>query len=89
MIQSFTVPGLLALLARLRPQALGFGDVLLTVPLSLALTRVDVKLLLWWLLAASITGALHGIAAAVKGRKTIPFGPHLLLWSWLFLLLNL
>jgi prepilin signal peptidase PulO-like enzyme (type II secretory pathway) len=76
-----------ALLHRLSPRSLGWGDVLLVTPLSLAVAHVAIERVLWWQLMASTTGALHALVARrLRGTRSIPFGPHLLLAAWLVLL---
>lgn len=62
------------------PEALGFGDVLLVIPLTLAVSYVGIEGVLHWQLLAACTGALHAIVMRLwRGQRSIPFGPHLLL----------
>lgn len=69
------------------PRSLGFGDVLLVAPLAAVLARFDVNLVAVWMLASSMTGALHGgLVLVLKRGRSIPFGPHLLLTAWLLTL---
>jgi leader peptidase (prepilin peptidase) / N-methyltransferase len=76
-----------ALLHRLSPRSLGWGDVLLVAPLGLALGYVAADRVAVWQLLASTTGAIHALALRrLRGVHTIPFGPHLLAAAWLVLL---
>lgn len=84
------VAGMYGLLHRTSPKSLGWGDVLLVAPLTLAVAYVAIERVLWWQLLAAVTGALHAVAARVLGaRNHVPFGPHLLFGAWLMLLLSL
>jgi len=68
------------LLHRLSTYALGFGDVLLVIPLTLAVAHRGVESMLYWQLLAACTGTLHAVVMRVWRRESsIPFGPHLLL----------
>ena len=76
-----------ALLHRLSPKSLGLGDVLLVVPLTLAVAHVALHRVLWWQLLASTSGAVHAIWVRKRsGQAGIPFGPNLLVAAWLVLL---
>ena len=76
-----------ALLHRLSPRSLGWGDVLLVAPLGLALGYVAADRVVVWQLLASATGAIHALVLRqLRGVSTIPFGPHLLVAAWLVLL---
>ena len=76
-----------ALLHRLSPRSLGWGDVLLVAPLGLALGYVAAERVAVWQLLASTTGAIHALVLGrLRGVRTIPFGPHLLVAAWLVLL---
>ena len=76
-----------ALLHRLSPRSLGWGDVLLVAPLGLAIGYVAADRVAVWQLLASTTGAIHALALRrLRGVRTIPFGPHLLVAAWLVLL---
>lgn len=78
-----------ALLHRLSPRSLGWGDVLLVAPLGLALGYVAVDRVVVWQLLASTTGAIHALALRrIRGASGIPFGPHLLFVAWLVLLVS-
>ena len=78
-----------ALLHRLSPRSLGWGDVLLVAPLGLAIGYVAVDRVAVWQLLASTTGAVHALALQrLRGVRTIPFGPHLLAAAWLVLLVS-
>lgn len=67
---------------------LGFGDVLLSLPLGLAVALADLRHLLWWLLLSTATGAAHGLISHKNGAHSLPFGPHLLFSAWLVLFIN-
>ncbi|MBJ7505694.1 MAG: prepilin peptidase [Ilumatobacteraceae bacterium] len=76
-----------ALLHRLSPRSLGWGDVLLVAPLGLALGYVAADRVAVWQLLASSTGAVHALVLRrMRGASGIPFGPHLLVAAWLVLL---
>jgi leader peptidase (prepilin peptidase) / N-methyltransferase len=78
-----------ALLHRLSPRSLGWGDVLLVAPLGLAIGYVAVDRVVVWQLLASTTGAIHALMLRrLRGVRTIPFGPHLLVAAWLVLLVS-
>jgi leader peptidase (prepilin peptidase) / N-methyltransferase len=78
-----------ALLHRLSPRSLGWGDVLLVAPLGLALGYVAADRVVVWQLLASTTGAIHALVLGrLRGVRTIPFGPHLLAAAWLVLLVS-
>ena len=81
------VAAVYALLHRWSPSSLGWGDVLLVMPLALAVGHVALDRVAVWQLLASVTGALHALVARrLRGTASIPFGPHLLLAAWLVLL---
>ena len=76
-----------ALLHWLSPRSLGWGDVLLVTPLALAIGDVAADRVVVWQLLASTTGAIHALVLRrLRGVRTIPFGPHLLVAAWLVLL---
>lgn len=76
-------------LHRVSPPSLGWGDVLLVAPLTLAVAHVAVERVLWWQLVAATTGAVHGVWVRVRsGGNHVPFGPHLLVAAWLMLVLS-
>jgi prepilin signal peptidase PulO-like enzyme (type II secretory pathway) len=78
-----------ALLHRLSPRSLGWGDVLLVAPLGLALGYVAADRVVVWQLLASTTGAIHALVLRrLRGASGIPFGPHLLFAAWLVLLVS-
>ena len=78
-----------ALLHRLSPRSLGWGDVLLVAPLALALGYVAADHVVVWQLLASSTGAIHALVLRrMHGASGIPFGPHLLFSAWLMLLVS-
>lgn len=75
-----------ASLHRVSPRSLGWGDVLLVVPLSVAITFVDADRLVVWQLLAATSGAIHAAIQRVRhGETVIPFGPHLLGSAWVVL----
>lgn len=79
-----------ALVHRAMPSALGWGDVLLVAPLTLAVGAASLEHVVTWQLAASAGAALHGVMSRLVGAgSTIAFGPHLLLWAWLVVVLTL
>ncbi len=81
------VAAVYAVLHKVSPSSLGWGDVLLVVPLALAVGYVALDRVAVWQLLASVTGALHALVARrLRGTRSIPFGPHLLLAAWLVLL---
>ena len=78
-----------ALLHRLSPRSLGWGDVLLVAPLALAIGYVAADRVVVWQLLASTTGAIHALMLRrLRGVRSIPFGPHLLVAAWLVLLVS-
>jgi prepilin signal peptidase PulO-like enzyme (type II secretory pathway) len=82
--------GVYALMHQVSPGSLGWGDVLLVVPLTLAIAYVSVERVLWWQLVAASTGALHAVWVRVRhGGRHIPFGPHLLFGAWMVLVTSL
>jgi len=88
-LSAVVVVGVYWVLHRLSPRSLGWGDVLLVAPLTLAVAYVAVERVLWWQLLAATTGAVHGVwVRARSGHNHIPFGPHLLVGAWLVLLLS-
>jgi len=81
------VAAVYVVLHKVSPSSLGWGDVLLVVPLALAVGYVALDRVAVWQLLASVTGALHALVARrLRGTRSIPFGPHLLLAAWLMLL---
>jgi leader peptidase (prepilin peptidase) / N-methyltransferase len=65
------------------PAAMGFGDVKLSIVMGAALGTVDWRLAMVALSAAGLLGATYGLAA---GRRTVPFGPFLVVGSLVTLL---
>jgi predicted MFS family arabinose efflux permease len=66
------------LVHRAMPSALGWGDV------------ASLEYVVMWQLAASAGAAVHGVMSRLVGAgSTIAFGPHLLLWAWLVVVLTL
>ena len=83
------VVGMYGLLHCVSPRSLGLGDVLLVVPLTLAVAYVAVDRVLWWQLLATTTGAVHAVWLRIRSdRSYAPFGPHLLVSAWLILVLS-
>ena len=81
------VAAVYVVLHKVSPSSLGWGDVLFVVPLALAVGYVALDRVAVWQLLASVTGALHALVARrLRGTRSIPFGPHLLLAAWLVLL---
>lgn len=88
-VVTLIVVGVYTVLHRLSPRSLGWGDVLLVVPLSLAVGYVHLASVAVWQLIASLTAAAY--ALTVRGRSGsafIAFGPHLLFAAWLVLLVS-
>lgn len=78
-----------ALINHLSPRSIGFGDVLLVLPLSLAIASVDFRAVTAWQLVASSSAAIHGLLTRVSRHSSfIPFGPHLLGAAWLVLVFS-
>lgn len=78
-----------ALVHRTAPKALGFGDVLLVAPLTLAIAALSLQHVVLWQLVASSTAAVHGVTSRIfSGSNTIAFGPHLLLAAWLVMVVG-
>lgn len=89
-VVTLIVVGAYTVLHRLSPRSLGWGDVLLVVPLSLAVGYVHLASVAVWQLIASLTAAAY--ALTVRGRSGsafIAFGPHLLFAAWLVLLVSI
>lgn len=79
-----------AFVHRAMPSALGWGDVLLVAPLTLAVGAASLEHVVTWQLVASAGAAVHGVMSRLVGAgSTIAFGPHLLLWAWLVVVLTL
>ena len=80
------VGGGYALVHLVSPRSLGWGDVLLVVPLALAVSGIELNQVFVWQLLASMTGVVHAVVLRViRWVPTIPFGPHLLFAAWLVL----
>lgn len=78
------------LVHRAMPSALGWGDVLLVAPLTLAVGAASLEYVVTWQFVASAGAAVHGVMSRLVGAgSTIAFGPHLLLWAWLVVVLTL
>jgi len=88
-MSAVVVVGAYWLLHFVSSQSLGWGDVLLVAPLTLALAYVSVDRVLLWQLVAATSGAVHAIWARVRsGSSHVPFGPHLLVAAWLMLVVS-
>jgi prepilin signal peptidase PulO-like enzyme (type II secretory pathway) len=86
---TLSVVSLYWLLHTWSPKSLGFGDVLLVVPLTLALARLAVDQVILWQFLASMSGAIHAVMCRIRSQSnTIPFGPHLLMSAWLVLVFS-
>ena len=73
-----------AILHFVSPRSLGWGDVLIVAPLSLAVAAVSTSRVIPWLLLACCTAGAHGLLMRVRrGDRFVPFGPHLLAAAWL------
>jgi len=81
------VTAVYVVLHKVSPSSLGWGDVLLVVPLAIAVGYVALDRVAIWQLLASATGALHALVTRrLRDTASIPFGPHLLVSAWLVLL---
>jgi len=77
------------LLCSFSPKSLGFGDVLLLIPLTLAVAYFQLDRVVFWQLLSAASGAFHGLLVWMRQRRlNIPFGPHLLGAAWLILALS-
>lgn len=86
LLVTIAVVGVYGILHYVSPRSMGWGDVLLATPLTLAVAYVAVERVLWWQLVAATTGAAHAVWVRVRsGRNYVPFGPHLLVAAWLML----
>lgn len=75
-----------AVVHRVSPTSLGWGDVVLVAPLACALAAASPDRVIIWQLVSSLSGAVHGVLGRLAGRgSNIAFGPHLLLAAWLVL----
>jgi len=83
-IAAVSVTAAFAILQVVSPRSLGWGDVLIVAPLSLAVAAASTSRVIPWLLLACCTAAAHGLLARVRrGERFVPFGPHLLVAAWL------
>ena len=79
----------LTLIYWISPRSLGWGDVLLSAPLAVAVSSVNVPSLAIWLLIASCLASIHGVVLRVRcGKRYVPFGPHLLGAAWAVLMVS-
>lgn len=68
------------------PASLGRGDVLLVVPLSMVLGYISPNSVVLWQLTAAISGTIHALLyLRNRGSRNIPFGPHLLVTTLVFI----
>lgn len=71
------------------PKSLGFGDVLLVLPLSLAMAFSTEAGVMSWIAFSSGSGVTHAlITFKINRKRYIPFGPHMIGVAWLLLLVN-
>lgn len=83
-IAAVGVTAAFAILHVVSPRSLGWGDVLIVAPLSLAVAAVSTSRVIPWLLLACCTAGVHGfVVRARRGERFVPFGPHLLVAAWL------
>jgi leader peptidase (prepilin peptidase)/N-methyltransferase len=83
-IAAVSVTAAFAILHVVSPRSLGWGDVLIVAPLSLAVAAVSTSRVIPWLLLACCTAAAHGLLVRARhGERFVPFGPHLLVVAWL------
>jgi len=89
LISAMAVIGVYSFLHHVSPRSLGWGDVLLVAPLTLAVAYVSIDRVLLWQLVAATSGAVHAVWVRVRcGSSYVPFGPHLLFGAWLMLLIS-
>ena len=82
-IAALVLAGVYATVHRVSPRSLGWGDVLITFPLALAVGFVALDKLLVWQLLAATSGAMHAAAIRlIHKTPNVPFGPHLLIGAW-------
>lgn len=79
LVASAVVCGFVWMMHRVSPRSLGWGDVLLVIPLVLAVSFIEISLVAHWLLLASTSAAVHGLWRwCIQRVRVIPFGPHLI-----------
>jgi len=89
LISAMAVIGVYSFLHHVSPRSLGWGDVLLVAPLTLAVAYVSIDRVLLWQLVAATSGAVHAVWVRVRcGSSYVPFGPHLLIAAWLMVLIS-
>lgn len=89
-LATLAVVGVYGIVHCVSPRSLGWGDVMLVAPLTLALAYVAVEHVLWWQLLAATSGGVHGVWMRVRsGSSHVPFGPHLLIGACILLALSL
>ena len=82
--------GVYYLVHRLSPSMLGFGDVLLALPLAFAVAIVMPERLVIWQLLSAVSGAIHGLGLRLSRRGShLPFGPHLIVGAWVVIAVSL
>ena len=75
---------------RLSPRSLGWGDILLSAPLALAVSSIRLSSVAVWMLVSSSSAAVHGLVVRWRvGNRNLPFGPHLIAAAWLVLVFSL
>ncbi len=90
LVWTASIGGFYAVVHRVSPDSLGFGDVLLVVPLTMAVSYVAASHVLLWQLLAALSGAAHALVARRRSEsRGVPFGPHLLIAAWLVLVFSL
>jgi hypothetical protein len=89
-LMALSVTTLYLLLHIFSSRAIGLGDVLIAMPLSVAVGASDAANIVLWQVLATASGALHAVSLSKRHRDTsIPFGPHLLGSAWLVLVFSL
>lgn len=89
LLLSTVIVGLFAVLHVVSPNSLGFGDVLLVAPLTIAVTSSSMFAGVLWLIASCGSAAAHGVVTLIRRReRDLPFGPHLLGTAWALLVVG-
>lgn len=79
LVASSTIVAIYYVIHTVSPKSLGFGDVLLVAPITLAVAYLDMRQVFHWQLIATTFGTLHGTVLRFRNLSPIlPFGPHLL-----------
>ncbi len=88
-VVTLLVASVYGLLHIVSAQALGFGDVLLVIPLSMLLAYQGLAPVVVWQVVATSSAMTHALIVRWRyGVKSIPFGPHLLISAWLVLVFS-